>query len=132
MDVERVIRKVVELVDAEPDNLYYPPYGRERQYTCGDCTNGTEGSLVGQAVLAAIREVPPVPALDRVERFHESSDGMHLQTLLCVLGIEFEPYQQEWLQWLQNAEHRGETWEQAFESASGTVPRVAKEDWYLE
>ena len=110
LDIDKLIAAIRELATESPDNVY----DRGRSHTCsyvvGDCSNGTQGCIVGQAIRRLGLETPD---------FDDSAD-VYLDNYDAVRAVS--EMQRAWILIVQQEQDSSNTWAYAVESADDNCP----------
>lgn len=109
INVQDLIKTVRQLAQNNPDNTYeeYHDEGKLRacSYTKGECSNGTLGCIMGQAILALD------PSYDFADKDQASIYNLiHEQLLLDPRPCNKDS---EWLSLVQDSQDDSETWSNA-------------------
>lgn len=120
--VEKIIAKVRELAAASPENKYigFPDYC-VCYYTAGKCSDGTEGCIIGQALveLGLLNKCDLLVYYLHKGEFH--NDTMFVTKLFEKLNIKLSLVQKEWLWKVQSFQDRKHSWSSAVNSADAHV-----------
>ncbi len=107
---EDLIRKVRELAENSPDCVYNGV--TSCSYTQGECSNGTVGCIMGQAVLA----VDP-SQLYMVKMYDTNS--FHNLSLNLLFDRPITEEEVKWCSNVQGIQDDGECWKKAVDEADG-------------
>lgn len=111
MSAKFIIQEVRRLADEFPDCVYTPVKSGVGNVECscsntyGQCSNGTVGCIIGQAVKSVGYEIPTD---------YEDTD---VCTLLDRLGIDYENEELAFLEYVQGEQDQSRSWGESIKDA---------------
>jgi hypothetical protein len=112
--IEDLVAKVREIATARPNNVYCK--GR-CEYAEGECSDGTTGCLLGQALLALGFTARRLRRLDEM-----SVSSIHVALSVLLKTDNLPPDKMRWLRRVQDAQDIEVEWGAAVEAADQELP----------
>ena len=111
LDIDKLIAAIRELAAESPDNIYDRGQSHACSYVVGECSNGTQGCIVGQALRRLGLETPD---------FKEPVDDYLFNHYDC--GRVDDVSRTLWLIAVQTEQDSSNTWAYAVEDADESNP----------
>ena len=111
LDIDKLIAAIRELAAESPDNIYDRGQSHACSYVVGECSNGTQGCIVGQALRRLGLETPDLPT--------------HVDIYLSLIfdcGVAGGDTRLLWVSVVQSEQDSGNTWAYAVKSADESYP----------